>query len=133
MESQRYECRLGDMKITLIERKWHRSTRSNEFYAAPRMYVNIKDETVYENLLNRRQRPYNAYKTLIHGSMLNQVLNLTPLKWSQHAGCTCNCSPGFILPHQHVSIGSFVFRNFDVWLSFEGASVPAVRGELVTV
>lgn len=118
MERQRYECRLGDMTLTITERTYTRHDKWREYTAAPRMYVDVQDETIMENLMNRRSRPYNAYKTLIHGSLLHQVLSLGKLQWSQHAGCTCNCSPGFILPTQTLSIGGMQFRHFDVWLTF---------------
>jgi|688.fasta_scaffold1972892_1 hypothetical protein len=114
--STRYTCRLGDFELTFIQRTWSKGTTWREYEAAPRMYMSIDDETIIDNLMNRRSRPYNFYKTLIHGSTLNQVLNLGKLQWSQHAGCTCNCSPGFILPRQTISIGEHKFTNFDVWL-----------------
>jgi hypothetical protein len=116
------------MKLTLIERKWYKGTTHREFFAAPRMYVSVTDETIIDNLMNRKRRPYNVYKTLLRGSLLEQVLDLGNLKWSQHAGCTCNCSPGFILPSQQVSIGGHEFRNFDLWVDL--ATAPSVNEKI---
>ena len=115
-EQTRYTCRLGDMEITFINRSLHRGDW-REYEAAPRMYVDVKDETLIENINNRRMRPYNLYKTLIHTSALGTLLNLGNLKWSQRAGCSCPCSPGFILPSQTVNIGGHSFRYFDVWIN----------------
>lgn len=119
---ERYTCRLRDITVTIIPRSWGRHTRSSEYYAEPRMYVDVADEeTLLDNLMNRKRRPYNVYKTLIHGSLLNQVFNLGKLRWSQRAGCSCPCSPGFILPKQTLNIGGHTFSEFDVWVKIENA------------
>ena len=109
-------------KLTLIRRTWSRHTTSREMHKAPRLYVSVKDWDVMEHLANRRRRPYNVYKTLIHGSGLSEVLNLTKLSWSQHAGCTCSCSPGFILNPQHIEIEGERFYNWDAYLELDGAT-----------
>lgn len=96
-----------------------------EYNEAPRMYVSVDDETILENLENRRRRPYNVYKTMIAISDIDTALNLETLRWSQHAGCRmCPCSPGFIIPKQEVTIGQIKFAKFDVWVKLDGA--PAV-------
>jgi hypothetical protein len=86
------------------------------------MYVSVADETIMDNLANRKRRPYNVYKTLIHSSALASVLDLSKLSWSQHAGCTCNCSPGFILNRQTLKneAGDY-FNYFDIWVTLENA------------
>lgn len=119
-----YTCRLRDITITIKQRDNHWRTPWREYSAAPRMYVSVKDESILDNVLNRKRRPYNVYKTLIRGSLLGQVLNLGKLQWSQYAGCSCPCSPGFILPRQTLNIGGHTFSYFDVWVDVESA--PAV-------
>lgn len=119
-----YEVTFPGGKITFMERKWSAHTRSSEMSAAPRMYVSVTDETIMDNLANRKRRPYNVYKTLIHSSGLNKVLNLSKLSWSQHAGCTCNCSPGFILNWQPVTVDGKTLYKWDAWVTLESA--PAV-------
>jgi hypothetical protein len=97
-----------------------------DYVKSPRMYVSVADETVFDNLANRKRRPYNVYKTLIQSSGIGEVLNLDGLRWSQKAGCTmCPCSPGFILNDQSFTTedGNSVYR-FDVWVTLHGA--PAV-------
>lgn len=111
-------------KIRLIERSFNwRYPR--EYEAAPRMYVDVADETILDNLMNRRRRPYNEYKRMIRMSGLPTVIDLTKLSWSQKAGCSmCPCSPGFILNPQRVIAGELEFRRWDAWVTLEGA--PAV-------
>jgi hypothetical protein len=90
------------------------------------MYVSVADETIMDNLANRKRRPYNVYKTLIHSSDIASVLNLSELRWSQKAGCAmCPCSPGFVLSKQTLidEDGAYL-NNFDIWVTLENA--PAV-------
>lgn len=109
-------------KLQIIPRRWGSSIRASEHYAAPRMYVTVSDETVFENIANRKRRPYNIYKTLIHSSGISDVLDVTSLRWSQKAGCTlCPCSPGFILNSQTLLINDETVRYFDVWVTLESA------------
>lgn len=120
MESNKYTCRFRDIEVTIISRSLLSMTM-REYSAAPRMYVGVKHETLLENLMNRKRRPYNVYKTLLRGSVLAQVFDLGKLTWSQYAGCSCPCSPGFVLPHQALSLGGRTFTHFDVWVTFLGA------------
>jgi hypothetical protein len=85
------------------------------------MYVTIEAESVLANLMNRKRRPYNLYKTLIHSSGIGDVLDLSKLSWSQHAGCSCPCSPGFVLNHQYPEIDGETYVYFDVWVALDGA------------
>lgn len=63
------------------------------------VYVWTKDETVLENLENRRQRPYTIYKKEIMPEVLRQMglKSFTKIRWSQKAGCPCGCSPAFLV------------------------------------
>lgn len=123
--TKRFEIKVAGATITVIPRSYKYSYKK-EYYQAPRMYVSVADETIMDNLANRKRRPYNVYKTLIHSSDIASVLNLSGLRWSQHAGCTCNCSPGFIL-NSVQSIkdedGNYL-SHFDIWVTLENA--PAV-------
>ena len=63
----------------------------------PRIYMMPQGETILENLKQRRSRPVAEFKILAHS-----VINSTPavgasLSWSQKAGCSCGCSPAFIV------------------------------------
>lgn len=122
---QRQTIEVPGAKLEIIKRRYT-SHRSNEYGKAPRMYVSVSDESIIDNLANRRRRPYNVYKTLIHSSGIGRVLNLgSPLRWSQHAGCSCPCSPGFILPAQtFITDSGEMWPFFDVWATLENA--PAI-------
>lgn len=64
-----------------------------------RIYVWPQGESILENLENRRQRPYTAYKKEVIPAVLEKM-GLpadTKVRWSQYAGCSCPCSPGFIV------------------------------------
>lgn len=65
----------------------------------PRIYVFTKGETILENLQNRRDRPYTAYRKEVLPTVFAQlgVAPDTKVRWSQYAGCSCPCSPGFIV------------------------------------
>lgn len=66
--------------------------------AHARLYVHVKGESIMDNLMNRRSRPSTFYRKEVLPVVLKQF-GLTPEKvvWSQKAGCSCPCSPGFIL------------------------------------
>jgi hypothetical protein len=66
----------------------------------PRLYFHEKNEGVYGQLVNRRYRPHTEYRKLL--PQVFERLGITEeiqgnAKWSQYAGCSCPCSPGFIL------------------------------------
>ena len=62
-------------------------------------YFFIKNESIMENLQNRRSRPQKEYRKLLKEALFGQ-LECTPhqigrITWSQRCGCSCGCSPGF--------------------------------------
>lgn len=64
-----------------------------------KIYISVSGESVIQNLMNRRQRPYTSYKKELMPEILEKC-NLpkdTKVSWSQKAGCACGCSPGFII------------------------------------
>lgn len=64
-----------------------------------RIYIWPKGESIMENLQNRRDRPHTAYRKEVLPTVF-QKLGLDPatkVRWSQYAGCSCPCSPGFIV------------------------------------
>lgn len=81
------------------------------------VYFWPKGETLMENLDNRRRRPFNEYRklkdevvsavTATGGLEAWQLTGLRDSKWrwSQRAGCSCGCSPGFVIDG---------YRGFDV-------------------
>ena len=57
-------------------------------------------ETLLQNLSDRFSRPYKEWKKLIP-TVLQSTKTTVPkdlkISWSRLAGCSCGCSPGFIL------------------------------------
>jgi hypothetical protein len=98
------------LKITKIEiRKvttdcitklgWSSSTYSEEMDKKARIYIFPEGEGIYENLMNRCQRPHTTYRKEVIPSVLAEMglpAN-TKVRWSQYAGCSCPCSPGFVI------------------------------------
>lgn len=74
-------------------------TRYQRNSAKPRIYVFPKGETILEQLETRRQRPYTAYRKEVLPTVMKQlgIPEDTRVRWSQYAGCSCPCSPGFIV------------------------------------
>ena len=73
--------------------------RRNGTGAKTRVYVFPKGETLMDNLMNRKARPYTVYKKEVLPSVF-RAMGLpenTKARWSQYAGCSCPCSPGFVL------------------------------------
>ena len=62
-----------------------------------RVYV-WPDETLTENLINRRSRPVADFRRAAIKGLQELGVNTDSIKlsWRQTAGCSCGCSPGFI-------------------------------------
>lgn len=83
-----------------------RERKGEPYPYASKMYIWPENETVFENLMNRRQRPVTFYKKEIIPVILERIktefpdysISTDPKKWGwrQKCGCTCPCSPGFI-------------------------------------
>lgn len=118
---EKFTITVPGAELTVYPRRPGRRWR--DYTAAPRMYVSVTDESILDNLANRRRRPYNVYKTLLRDLRLWGILDLGKLTWSQHAGCSmCPCSPGFILPHQEIRHPEGkVIQYFDVWVTLDNA------------
>ena len=70
-----------------------------EWVKQTRIYVWPQGESIMDNLMNRKQRPYTAYKKEVIPAVL-KAMGLpadTKVRWSQYAGCSCPCSPGFVV------------------------------------
>lgn len=86
-------------EITINESKQDRRDRRKS-----RISIYPEGENLIENLNNRRQRPYNIYKKEILPQLKKKLkeehnidLENNKIRWSQYAGCSCGCSPGFII------------------------------------
>lgn len=116
---KRIELLIPGGKIRLIERSYD---GRRAFDAKPRMYVSATGKfNVVEDLANRRRRPFTVWRKEIRKNLAGFGLDLSEMPWSQTAGCSCGCSPAFVLKRQIVEIGGETFRRFDVWVLLEGA------------
>lgn len=94
-----------------------RTRKLREFTKAPRVYVSLRDETIFENLMNRRNRPTKIYRAITAATLREKGITVKKMRWSQFAGCTCPCSPGFILDDYDFEKGTISSFNFDVFIS----------------
>ena len=83
------------VEVVMIKRKW--TTPARAFDAGTRVYVDEIGETIIENLVNRGARPVKAYKAIVLETLQHIDINDKRIAWSQRAGCSCGCSPGFVL------------------------------------
>jgi hypothetical protein len=60
-----------------------------------RIYVWLKNENMLENMANRFSRPYDVYKQEVLPKL--ELPAGAKVRWSQKAGCSCGCSPGFVV------------------------------------
>ena len=88
---------------TAADRTWYtagtrtsHTTRMSELTRKPRVYVHDQRPfNVIEDLSNRTRRPSRAYRPVAVEALAR--IGLTgQLRWSQYAGCSCPCSPGFV-------------------------------------
>lgn len=85
------------MNITKVEFIKRNEPERREYYSHSRVYIWPKGETILENLVERRTRPYNKWRPLVLQALQENGVSVRKLTWSQKAGCVCGCSPGFIV------------------------------------
>lgn len=70
------------------------------YYAAPRVYCNVNkgNDDILDDLFSgrRHNRPEAALAPVIRG-LVQTYLPEATVRWSQKAGCSCGCSPAFIV------------------------------------
>lgn len=74
--------------------------RSEKPLARARAYVFEEGESIMDNLMNRHSRPVELYRMALQMALVDAgVEGAEELKmtWSQKAGCSCGCSPGFLI------------------------------------
>lgn len=60
------------------------------------IHVDLKGETVLENLQRRRARPTALYEALVVAHLARLGVWPKELTWKQTLACKCGCSPGFL-------------------------------------
>jgi hypothetical protein len=84
------------------------------------IYVSIQGETIIQNIVERKCRPHTEYRKMMPQAIeilkaqgfINEDVKAEDVKlsWSQYAGCSCPCSPGFIVTSHHL-------HRKDVWMT----------------
>lgn len=127
LKASRSEAVLDGVRI-----QWVKNTEWRDFSKKSRVFVWADDESILDNLQNRTRRPYEAWRVLAV-KVLRQLVdqNGRPLwkpehdaealrlRWSQRAGCSCPCSPGFVIDSERTQL-----RGGDFHIHVTG--VPAV-------
>ena len=109
------------MKITnfsLTKRDFRASYR--EYSRKTRLFVFPANETVWENLENRRQRPVAEFRKVAYEALaqLGYTKSDVKLRWDIHAGCAmCACSAGFVMDFTDSKAGEGL-RNKDLEVVF---------------
>ena len=96
-------------KITSVsaQQESYYGRKGEPFRDRNKAYIFVSGESVIENLMNRRSRPYKFYQQNVLPIVLAEVkekypdlqISLDPKDWGwrQSCGCSmCPCSPGFI-------------------------------------
>ena len=88
------KCELREESVGATSYREHQRAKKTK------MYFHMTGETVLEDLTNRRERPMKEFrkhfKEVFQKIGIPEAANLK-WSWSQYAGCTCPCSPGFVL------------------------------------
>ena len=75
------------------------SLRIKNYDKETRVYIWPGNESILDQMTTRLCRPHTIWRKEIMPKVLQELgLPLdTEVKWSQYAGCSCPCSPGFII------------------------------------
>jgi hypothetical protein len=116
---KRLEFNVPGASVLIIERY---RTYERGWNNAPRMYVDANETfNVIEDLMNRHRRPYATWRKAIRTALAKVDIDLSKMAWSQKAGCSCPCSPGFVLNKQNLEVNGEVFYLYDIWVTLVGA------------
>ena len=103
-----------------------RASSSNRGYRTKaRVYVS-SDSTfnIIEDLSNRRRRPFRQWRVGAAAAIAASGLDIdtTRMGWDQNAGCSCGCSPGFVLDNRRpVTVNDEMVYYYDVHVTLKGA------------
>ncbi len=88
------------MQIVNTKTSAHRIRRLDS-RSKTRIFVWPQGENIMDNLENRRQRPAKLWKPFAVAAAAAAGIKFESIGWSQKAGCSCGCSPGFVVKGQH--------------------------------
>lgn len=124
----KFKTDTGNFELKVKEISVGKTDRSN---SRGQVHVFVEGESLLENLFYRRDRPYKYYRQLMPDVLKfvqnnlkcksdiqkRRKINITnenfmSMGWSQYAGCSCGCSPGFILKHDDM-------RGFEFYVTIK--------------
>src|SRR5579864_1378033 len=89
------------------------------YYSAPRLYISHANESILENFGNRAARPVKLYKEILEEvRKLAKLPATAAFRWNQKAGCSCGCSPGFVV--QNVPGNRVGDHYADIFVTVDG-------------
>ena len=110
IEVRDYSEKLSDPGLNYKDRQYLRK----QLGIKARVYISVDSESILEDFGNRAVRPWTLYKKEVMPTVMRKLgfpgWN-KKFRWSQKAGCSCGCSPGFILTE--------VFGK-DIWVTVTG-------------
>jgi len=94
------------LKVSIDGMRFNTTSREEYNYSAKRgkkmrIYLFPQNETVWENLKNRRNRDRNLWKKIALQVMEKYGYSNPKMTFSQKAGCGCGCSPGFVVEEKN--------------------------------
>jgi hypothetical protein len=99
------QARDANLTIEGVKVHWVRNDRPwdpRQINRKTRIHVTTMAEfDLLENLANRTRRPYEAWRPRVLAVLKALGYEGVRIRWSQHAGCSCPCSPGFIVEDGH--------------------------------
>jgi hypothetical protein len=81
---------------------WRKGGTYRERNSKSHLSVSMLGESVWDNLMNRRNRPTKIWKMVAETALASLGMEeelFAKMYWSQKAGCSCGCSPAFIMPN----------------------------------
>ena len=123
-----------EVKVDERERSRYSGNGNNYrgYFSKPKIYIWPEDESILDNLMNRRSRPYQFYRKEVLPEVFKQLGwdPDTKVRWSQYAGCTCPCSPGFriqdwvTVPSEKWDDEQTPFFDVHVTVSYQKSEAP---------
>jgi hypothetical protein len=113
-------------KITFNKRNYLYGYK--EFNKKPRLYPSFSGESLLDNLVNRTTRPAAELGRIVRPAQAAAGYT-GRIGWSQRAGCSCPCSPGWIWSDAPaIDFGDgYASKCYDAWV--EVTDMPTTRDD----
>ena len=114
--------------LELVTQQRNSSQPPKRYYTKPRVYLSLRmpEKTEFnaiDDLLLRRLHNPQKLKPVIVEELKKHGIVINKIRWSRYAGCSCPCSPGFILEDiGMLNAGNpsngFAGLRFDAWMTY---------------